>query len=80
MYLRISSIYQIHKDKNKINRQKKLTWDSNKMEQRRKMPSQQSFNFWKADDFKITIQKEKNYQIMEKDFWQQRQTENYIPQ
>lgn len=78
MYLRISSIYQIHKDNNKVNRQKKLTWGSNKMKQRRKMPSQQSFNFRKADDVKITVQKEKNYQIMDKDFWQQ--TENYVPQ
>lgn len=42
------------------------------------MPSQQSFNFRKADDVKITVQKEKNYQIMDKDFWQQ--TENYVPQ
>lgn len=34
------------------------------------MPSQQSFNLQKADDIKITIQNEKNYQIMDKDFCQ----------
>lgn len=34
------------------------------------MPWQQSFNLQKANDVKITIQKEKNYQIMDKDFCQ----------
>lgn len=38
------------------------------MKQRRKMTLQQSFNLKKADDITITIQKEKNDQIMDKDF------------
>lgn len=37
---------------------------------KRKTPSQQSFNLQKADDVKITIQKDKNDQIMDKDFCQ----------
>lgn len=34
------------------------------------MPLQQSFNLQKADDVKITVQKEKNDQTMDKDFCQ----------
>lgn len=43
------------------------------MKWKRKMPSQQSFNMQKADDVKIAIQKDKNDQIMDKDFCQKTQ-------
>lgn len=67
MYLRII-FSRSTKIKIRLIDKKKLTWDSNNVKQRRKMTLQQSFNLKKADDVTITIQKEKNYQIMDKDF------------
>lgn len=67
MYLRII-FSRSTKIKIRLIDKKKLTWDSNNVKQRRKMTLQQSFNLKKADDVTITIQKEKNDQIMDKDF------------